>query len=552
MSVPPISTQTEGIKQDGVSSATSPAASTPSRRLQMPSLDQLAARVAPSASAMSPATGNRPRLPTSLLARGSTTSISSQATAASGDSTAVIPPDSPTGSTSTTTDSASMAPSDAATDDAGVVEKLDRLDLTDPQRKAARGYKNVPSLDAITERFKRKESFNTAPSPIAQTPDKERTKEEALLQVPAAPAAPADKTKEHPLQNKWVLYYDTKAKFPYPAGGTGAAAEPPTPFIPQSTESGEYEAGLNVIADFATVETFCRYFNWLKSPSKLERNSNYHLFKKGIKPMWEDKANANGGRWVLTMRNNAQLLDRCWNWLVFALIGEDLDIEGDEICGAVVSLRAKQDRIQVWIRSKDDVEKINSLGKRLVKLLEVSEADGIGLEFQYNTDDRPPPNKFLTIQPPYQPTFRPGYGPGPGSSGAPFSPDSPNYGPAHSFSGPNGPPGGPNGPNGPSPPNSGGPQQNNFGAFGPGGGAFGGWRGGARGRGGPPGGGYFQHGNQGQNQGQYGHHQQQNPHAIPYQQFQQQNQPQQRYPQDQRSPPPSQEAALPDTTTKDD
>jgi len=50
-------------------------------------------------------------------------------------------------------------------------------------------------------------------------------------------------------RSRRVLYYDTKAKFPYPAG----TAEPATPFIPQSTESGEYEAGLNVIADFATV-----------------------------------------------------------------------------------------------------------------------------------------------------------------------------------------------------------------------------------------------------------------------------------------------------------
>ena len=97
--------------------------------------------------------------------------------------------------------------------------------------------------------------------------------------------------------------------------------------------------------------------------------------------MWEDEANANGGKWVLTMKNNPQLLDRCWAWLAMALVGEDLD-EGDEICGAVVSLRSKVDRIQLWIRSKEDVEKINGIGKKLVKLLDVSEADGIGLEFQ--------------------------------------------------------------------------------------------------------------------------------------------------------------------------
>ena len=64
-----------------------------------------------------------------------------------------------------------------------------------------------------------------------------------------------------------------------------------------------------------------------------------------------------------------------------ALVGEELD-EGDEICGAVVSLKNKIDRIQLWIRGKDDVERVNSIGRKLVKLLDVGEADGIGLEFQ--------------------------------------------------------------------------------------------------------------------------------------------------------------------------
>jgi len=156
------------------------------------------------------------------------------------------------------------------------------------------------------------------------------------------------------------------------------------------------------IGEFNTVEDFCRYFNWLKPPSQLERNSNYHLFKDGIKPMWEDPANSKGGKWVLTMKANPELLDRCWNWLAMALVGEELD-EKDEICGAVVSLRARIDRIQLWLRTKDDIERINSIGKKLVKLLDVGEDSGVGLEFQYNTEDRPTHSKFISIVPAAQP-----------------------------------------------------------------------------------------------------------------------------------------------------
>ncbi|KIY53482.1 translation initiation factor eIF4e, partial [Fistulina hepatica ATCC 64428] len=206
------------------------------------------------------------------------------------------------------------------------------------------------------------------------------------------------KAPEHPLQFNWTLYHDTKAKLPpyTPGGPTPSSASGDSTFHPP--ESTDYEANLVTVGTFSTVEEFCRYFNWLKPPSMLERNSNYHLFKTPIKPMWEDPANAGGGKWVLTMKNNPQLLDRCWSWLAMALVGEELEEGGNEICGAVVSLRSKVDRIQVWTRSKDDVERLNSIGKKLVKLLDVSEADGIGLEFQFNTDDRPLPNKFLSIQ----------------------------------------------------------------------------------------------------------------------------------------------------------
>jgi translation initiation factor 4E len=180
-----------------------------------------------------------------------------------------------------------------------------------------------------------------------------------------------------------TVFHDTKAKYPFtPATATVEQAPPSATHAPESTH--EYEAGLSVIGEFETIESFWRYFNWLKPPSALEKNSNYHLFKSGIKPMWEDEANANGGKWVLTMKNNPQLLDRCWYALAMALIGEELE-EGDEICGAVVSLRTKVDRIQLWTRSKDDVEKLNGIGKKMVKLLDVSEADGIGLEFQVRT-----------------------------------------------------------------------------------------------------------------------------------------------------------------------
>ncbi|TDL24451.1 translation initiation factor eIF4e [Rickenella mellea] len=405
---PPTSTSTT----QAADVALKPERPAPSGR--MPSLNQLAARMNANAKAdsnQSPAgsaASSRPRLAASILRTGSQVSISSAAASAA-DSTIVNPPTTRSGSPNTLSSRAS-SPAASARSATSIpnggepltADKLEKLNAENPSEKKVKvGYKNIPSLDAITARLAMARTLSVDGSTKPPEPE--------TYEDPATPGIP-QKAPEHPLQHTWTLYHDTKSKVPFtpasavPNSADGTAAHPPV------KETDDYEAGLTVIGDFSTVETFCRYFNWLKPPSALERNSNYHLFKAGIKPMWEDPANAKGGKWVLTMKNNAQLLDRCWSWLAMALVGEELD-EGDEICGAVVSLRSKVDRIQLWVRGKEDVERANSIGKKLVKLLDVSDTDGIGLEFQYNSDDRPPPNKFLSIHATFpQSSFRSTFG----------------------------------------------------------------------------------------------------------------------------------------------
>ncbi|KAF8325777.1 translation initiation factor eIF 4e-like domain-containing protein [Cantharellus anzutake] len=321
-----------------------------------------------------------------------------------------------------------------------------------PKDKIHRGYKNIPSLDAIASRLRAKSVSANSPSPTdpvqsaadgvsSLTLDDTKTSPELLkapqpvsplqtektlsspeLETASSAAQMTDNTIStatsgtpespilHPLQHAWALFHDSKSR------GAVMTADPAQTKFTDAAENAasqeeEYAAGLTVVGEFETVEDFCRWFNWLKPPSQLEMNSNYHLFKKGIKPMWEDEANANGGKWVLTMKSNPQLLDRCWSWLTMALVGEELD-ERDEICGAVVSLRPKHDRIQLWTRSKDDVERINSIGKRVLKLLDVNQEDGIGFEFQYHSGDRPIRSKFFTVQPSSTTYHRPAPGPG--------------------------------------------------------------------------------------------------------------------------------------------
>jgi len=161
-----------------------------------------------------------------------------------------------------------------------------------------------------------------------------------------------DFSKVHQLEYEWTLWYDRR-----PDGNKR---------LPGEKES--YENNLRPIGTFSTVESFWQYYNHILKPSQLETNANYHLFKKGIKPMWEDDANKNGGKWVITIKGDKDLLDKIWDEVVLSMIGETLEVGNNEICGAVVSKRKAGDKIAVWNRTKDsDISR--SIEQRLRKIL---------------------------------------------------------------------------------------------------------------------------------------------------------------------------------------
>jgi hypothetical protein len=76
--------------------------------------------------------------------------------------------------------------------------------------------------------------------------------------------------------------------------------------------------------------------------------SDYHIFKKGIRPVWEDKENRKGGKWIVRLKKG--VADRYWEDLLLAIVGDQFAEAGDEVCGAVLSVRTGEDVLSVWTR----------------------------------------------------------------------------------------------------------------------------------------------------------------------------------------------------------
>ncbi|KAJ5416678.1 uncharacterized protein N7487_000228 [Penicillium crustosum] len=102
------------------------------------------------------------------------------------------------------------------------------------------------------------------------------------------------------------------------------------------------------LASISSVESFWAVYSHLKRPSLLPTVSDYHIFKKGIRPVWEDEANKRGGKWIVRFKKGVS--DRYWEDLLLAMVGDQFAEAGDEVCGAVLSVRGGEDVLSVWTR----------------------------------------------------------------------------------------------------------------------------------------------------------------------------------------------------------
>jgi len=164
-------------------------------------------------------------------------------------------------------------------------------------------------------------------------------------------SVPQELMTKHPMQHKWTLWYC------------------------KSDRGKEWEECLKQVTSFETVEDFWALYNHIQLASGLSWGSDYYLFKEGIKPMWEDPRNYNGGRWLIQVdkvRRNDQL-DHYWLELLMAMVGEQFEEYSDQICGAVVNVRNKGDKVSLWLRESSDEEGVKRIGTIVKQKLGIGE-----------------------------------------------------------------------------------------------------------------------------------------------------------------------------------
>lgn len=138
----------------------------------------------------------------------------------------------------------------------------------------------------------------------------------------------------------------------------------------------------------STAQDFWAVYSHLKHPSGLPTVSDYHFFREGIRPVWEDEENKKGGKWILRLKKG--VADRYWEDLLMAMIGDQFAEAGEEVCGAVVSVRSGEDVFSIW--TKND-------GGRNVKIRYAHSTISTSIRVASNTEYRETIKRVLSLPP---------------------------------------------------------------------------------------------------------------------------------------------------------
>ncbi|GMI07081.1 hypothetical protein TrLO_g3419 [Triparma laevis f. longispina] len=163
---------------------------------------------------------------------------------------------------------------------------------------------------------------------------------------------------EHPLENSWTFWH-------------GDALEK------------DWSKKIQPICTFTTVENFWQYYNHIPKPGKCffdgeSRASvgpdnkvidELSMFKKGIKPEWEDPQNRDGGCLFVRKTMDPLQVDHYWQNAILGLIGETLS---PDICGVRIVDKGKRDntmyRFEVWLKSNDQ-EVVRSVKEKFLRCI---------------------------------------------------------------------------------------------------------------------------------------------------------------------------------------
>lgn len=158
-----------------------------------------------------------------------------------------------------------------------------------------------------------------------------------------------------------------------------------------------------LVEDVADIGAFYRIFNnvpW----NEIRPKDSIHIFLAGVKPLWEDAENQNGGRWLIRVRPENNRAIRVWEEVCILCCGGELQAalaqgnlqvetvstssalimaEHDHILGMSFSPRLSSVHISIWTKQGDNMRSIMLLERAIIDGLSPELRPGSNADFNF-------------------------------------------------------------------------------------------------------------------------------------------------------------------------
>jgi len=199
------------------------------------------------------------------------------------------------------------------------------------------------------------------------------------LRTPAPPCPAGEK----PLQSPWSMHWWQQGSWKRDRRERGRGGAP-GPLV--GTNQQDFLESVKLMGSFSSIEGFWRHFLHVRRPSVLQMGMNIAVFRYGLQPAWESFPN--GGCWIIRVPRSTPFLNRMWEELVIAVLGERFLTP--EIVGCVLSVRKEYTNITVWNRDNRRAPGAHyRIGERLKTILNLADDSTVDYkEFRAALEDK--------------------------------------------------------------------------------------------------------------------------------------------------------------------
>lgn len=127
---------------------------------------------------------------------------------------------------------------------------------------------------------------------------------------------------------------------------------------------------LHPLSTFDTIDAMWETLNSIGKAAQLPKGSRFYIFRKGVRPLWEDHANTGGAlvsiEHTIANAKKQKISDR-WTDLILSILGETF-AKSDLVNGIEFTVRKGTYNICVWL-SSCSAEEVSTVEKELNRIV---------------------------------------------------------------------------------------------------------------------------------------------------------------------------------------